>query len=624
MLSTYVLVVVTLCFTGHNLGQSFEEPGIFIAEFDEKEKSSQIRFLGGDPTSIFHLAETSNETDGIEITTTENSRIIGLSYDSDDSLLFWANDIGQTISRYSLTDNTAFIVYTNDTSDLTDLTVDWISNTVYWIDSPNQWIKSCDYNGQGLNQIVSSRAMTSLAVEPQLGYLYWSTAELDPKIHRTTLTGANTKVIRQLDTFLSSPFGLTIQYSTQRLYWLADDFYLTSDTNGENFEILFIDSNLNDPRDLDLYGGYYAVSDYGNSVIHFVDESYPAHFASLQSANNKLPTSAVFFDRNRQIMLPIETTANPATSQHGSVYVEPSSIEVIIILETVSEDSVTNVTVNQEFNSSKTGLTTLNMIIICVMTFLLVGIVATVLVLVACRKRKRRERILAGKRVDEHEQITFRALPEKPWQRKEDDEPMYAEVEERNMDEYMGLTRNNEVADLDDQSVKQTDNYQPLLNNTETKDTDINSGEDEEPKESNDSSDDSDAYENMSGYVDPEVNDTKTSYVNDRDDLRNEESQTLEENGHTKSDIAEEKPVASSVVDLDGYVDMKGNIKLGLPDENTPIKPKIDDEDDSNKPLSGQPDVYSYAKPSDLFTEPSEIKTGQTEGEAPLYLDIIE
>lgn len=93
-----------------------------------------------------------------------------------------------------------------------------------------------------------------VAVSPRLRYLFWTDAGQTPKIERALLDGTNRTVLASES--LASPHGLTVDYTSDFLYWTDDvlDMISRMHVDGTQREIIRYGSRYPSPTGLAIFG----------------------------------------------------------------------------------------------------------------------------------------------------------------------------------------------------------------------------------------------------------------------------------------------------------------------------------------------------------------------------------
>ncbi|XP_077864835.1 low-density lipoprotein receptor-like [Saccoglossus kowalevskii] len=153
-----------------------------------------------------------------------------LTFDFDDSLVFWGEIVGGAIYKMDLLTNDIRSIYSNNHSSVTSLSADWLAKKLYWTDSFFNWIKVSDYNGTYHRTLVHTgkQFVGGIVVNPLSGYMYWSEREQEPRIEMATLTGENRRSLVYNISYFQRPQGLTIDFNENRLFWVDIELSLLS------------------------------------------------------------------------------------------------------------------------------------------------------------------------------------------------------------------------------------------------------------------------------------------------------------------------------------------------------------------------------------------------------------
>ncbi|XP_032921166.1 low-density lipoprotein receptor-related protein 1B-like [Catharus ustulatus] len=114
------------------------------------------------------------------------------------------------------------------------LAVDWIGKNLYWSDTEKRIIEVSKLNGLYPTVLVSKRVKfpRDLSLDPQAGYLYWIDCCESPHIGRVGMDGSRQTVV--IETQISRPMALTIDYVNHRLYWADENHIEFSDMDGSH------------------------------------------------------------------------------------------------------------------------------------------------------------------------------------------------------------------------------------------------------------------------------------------------------------------------------------------------------------------------------------------------------
>ncbi|XP_055996988.1 low-density lipoprotein receptor-related protein 4-like isoform X3 [Ostrea edulis] len=100
------------------------------------------------------------------------------------------------------------------------LALDWIHNKLFWTDSGMSVIEVMDLGTDKYRKVLiwdDIRKPRAIVAYPRLGMIFWTDWGNLPKIERSYMDGSGRSVIA--NTSLFWPNGLTLDYTTQKLYW---------------------------------------------------------------------------------------------------------------------------------------------------------------------------------------------------------------------------------------------------------------------------------------------------------------------------------------------------------------------------------------------------------------------
>ncbi|KAL5006584.1 hypothetical protein ScPMuIL_015390 [Solemya velum] len=101
------------------------------------------------------------------------------------------------------------------------LAIDWLGQKLYWTDSETNRIEVSNLNGshrkvlfwQDLDQ------PRAIALDPVNGYMYWTDWGETPKIEKAGMDGSALTRSVMIQTDISWPNGLTLDYDSSKIYW---------------------------------------------------------------------------------------------------------------------------------------------------------------------------------------------------------------------------------------------------------------------------------------------------------------------------------------------------------------------------------------------------------------------
>ena len=137
-------------------------------------------------------------------------------------------------------------------------------------------------------------------------WLYWTDASnSNPKIERASMDGTSRTVLH--NSRLTSPTGITLDYTTQTLYWIdADRFRIESSAvDGSNRQVVTSTVNENFPWGIVYYSGnlYWTDRNGNRSVIYTSSARFPSPRNLLSGFTlNFLPLGIEVVSSSRQVL----------------------------------------------------------------------------------------------------------------------------------------------------------------------------------------------------------------------------------------------------------------------------------------------------------------------------------
>uniref|UniRef100_A0ACB8G1H2 Low-density lipoprotein receptor- protein 1B n=1 Tax=Sphaerodactylus townsendi TaxID=933632 RepID=A0ACB8G1H2_9SAUR len=184
-----------------------EEPFLILADHHE------IRKISIDGSNYTSLKQGLNN-------------VIAVDFDYREEFIYWIDSSrpnGSRINRMNLNGSDVKVVH--NTAVPNALAVDWVGKNLYWSDAEKRIIEVSKLNGLYPTVLVSKRVKfpRDLSLDPQVGYLYWIDCCENPHIGQVGMDGSNQTVV--IETQISRPMALTIDYVNRRLYW-ADESHI--------------------------------------------------------------------------------------------------------------------------------------------------------------------------------------------------------------------------------------------------------------------------------------------------------------------------------------------------------------------------------------------------------------
>lgn len=198
------------------------------------------------------------------------ARIESMDYDPLTMMLFWVDSEEQTLKRSFIpgTDEQPEVkigfgqdLLTSENTQPKSVAYDWIGRNIYWLEvdpadeSGNIYVAKSDgrYKRALLPSAIDNP--TSLAVNPKLGLMFWTSAGRQPKIETAWMDGSKRRAI--VTSGVLRPEAIAIDYSMgDKIYW-ADSKLNTiemMDLDGQNRHVVLQgERTVNRPVSLDVF-----------------------------------------------------------------------------------------------------------------------------------------------------------------------------------------------------------------------------------------------------------------------------------------------------------------------------------------------------------------------------------
>uniref|UniRef100_A0A4W2GWF9 LDL receptor related protein 2 n=1 Tax=Bos indicus x Bos taurus TaxID=30522 RepID=A0A4W2GWF9_BOBOX len=162
------------------------------------------------------------------------------------------------------------IITANRVPAVQSLSFDWISRNLYWTDSSYRSVSVIRLGDKSRRTIIQNlNNPQSIVVHPTAGYIFFSVWYRPAKILRAWADGSN--ILPIVNTTLGWPSGLSIDWSSSRLYWV-DAFFDKiehSKLDGSDRKALTNVHQLTHPFGLAVSQDYIYVTDWRRGIIRF-------------------------------------------------------------------------------------------------------------------------------------------------------------------------------------------------------------------------------------------------------------------------------------------------------------------------------------------------------------------
>ncbi|XP_071943214.1 low-density lipoprotein receptor-related protein 2-like [Antedon mediterranea] len=280
-------------------GTSCETPNAYLVF----AKDNEIRSL--------HLDET--DTSAPIPAITNLNQAVALDFDYIDGRIYFAEARGKKI-RWVPSDGSGEPVTILTQSDgllsPEGLAFDWIHKRIYYSDRRAGTITACGIDGGNKSEILRADKPRAIVLDPCAGRMYWSDWGAEPKIERASIIGHYRETL--IDTDITWPNGLTIDYEESKLYW-ADAYHdriERSNLDGTQRETIVV--RAIQPFALTLYGNYIYWTDWTLKAVLRAEKHTGANEVTLVQDLDKRPMDIHVFITDRQIC-----SSSPCDSFNG-------------------------------------------------------------------------------------------------------------------------------------------------------------------------------------------------------------------------------------------------------------------------------------------------------------------
>ena len=159
----------------------------------------------------------------------------------------------------------------------TALAIDWIADNLYWTETdrtgskPRGRVMVAKTDGRYRRAVVNAglEIPTSIAVDPQLGRMYWADAGSAPKIEVSWMDGSKRRPL--ITEAIRHPAGVTIDYSQDhRVYWVDTKLNVIESMkpDGGLRKVILRGEQLRHPMSLDVFESslYWVTKDTGELI----------------------------------------------------------------------------------------------------------------------------------------------------------------------------------------------------------------------------------------------------------------------------------------------------------------------------------------------------------------------
>ncbi|XP_054274081.1 low-density lipoprotein receptor-related protein 1-like [Macrosteles quadrilineatus] len=167
---------------------------------------------------------------------------VAVDFDWQEQCIYWSDvtALSSSIKRFCHNDTSYQTLHSATLQNPDGLAVDWVGRNLYWCDKGLDTVEVSKLDGRYRRVIIREglQEPRAIALDPRLGYLYWTDWGDRPHIGKAGMDGSNPHVI--VDKGLGWPNALTISYETNELFWAdaREDYIASSDLDGNSIRKL--------------------------------------------------------------------------------------------------------------------------------------------------------------------------------------------------------------------------------------------------------------------------------------------------------------------------------------------------------------------------------------------------
>lgn len=200
------------------------------------------------------------------------------------------------------------------------IAVDWITNTIYFAESSAHRIDVVSYDGLHRSALISLNLTSprGLALDPSVGFLFITDWGGEAKILRSQMDGSN--LIPLVTENIGWPNGITIDYTTQTLYWIDAryDYIDSVSYNGKGRKNIIKGRDfVPHPFAITMFGNYLYFTDWVKKGVIMVNKNDQTNKVIFHNLTR--PMDIQLFDVIRQPNAPNPCKTRTTRCQHMCV-----------------------------------------------------------------------------------------------------------------------------------------------------------------------------------------------------------------------------------------------------------------------------------------------------------------
>ncbi|XP_043483348.1 low-density lipoprotein receptor-related protein 4 isoform X2 [Leptopilina heterotoma] len=239
---------------------------------------------------------------------------VGLTWDSDEDMIYWSDLDANTISRAFLNGTNQTAIISHNLESPAGLAIDWITRKIYWTDAGTKRIECANLDGTMRTLLIHEGhdKPRDIILDPTTGHMYWSDWGEKGKIEKASMDGTDRRVLFGTD--LTWPNGLAIDFDKKRLYWTDAGTqkieFSTLDGKGRT-SLISSKEILLHPFGLVVHKDKIYWTDWNTKSIHRADKETGKNITTIISSISSLMDVRVFHRNRRRV-------SNPCKNNNGN------------------------------------------------------------------------------------------------------------------------------------------------------------------------------------------------------------------------------------------------------------------------------------------------------------------
>ncbi|KAJ8019817.1 Low-density lipoprotein receptor-related protein 2 [Holothuria leucospilota] len=184
-----------------------------------------VHMSGGDPTLTFanryyvRRSGVKEMDPDYNILIQDFDFVVALDFDWKEQKLYFSDVLKKQLYRMNIDGSGLETIVYSGVPDVEGLAVDWVGRKLYYTDRALDFLQVCEMNGTSRKTLLRDHLVEprAVVVHPKKGYVFWTDWGFESYIGRLGMDGSDLLQIHNHN--IVWPNGITIDYTTDKLYW---------------------------------------------------------------------------------------------------------------------------------------------------------------------------------------------------------------------------------------------------------------------------------------------------------------------------------------------------------------------------------------------------------------------